>query len=278
MYYYILDAGTLSDAEFERKQTKLLALTHEFNIRGETGRVSPLRHIKDLIETAQRRQVKTLVICGSDDTFNQVLGALAGQQFTLAFVPLVEKTQLADMLGITDMESAVRILAARRITVLDTAKVGNIHFLSYMEFGLTSDSQDKTSLFGFLKRSTRPIQFKAQLDDNFEINTECLGGLVVNAKGWQGNSQIGIPNDGRLDLVIAPAGSIFHSWQSRDKVTRHELLSIPGTSIFPFQKIRIIEPVGLPLTMLGRQILRAPTEISIAPNFLQIIVGRNRTF
>ena len=78
MYYYILDQNGLPVDKFEKLQTELQGLLAEFKIAGETARVTPLRSVQDLVDTASQRGAKTLIACGSDDTFNLMLAALQG--------------------------------------------------------------------------------------------------------------------------------------------------------------------------------------------------------
>src|ERR1700694_2637389 len=99
MYYYILDQAGLNIEKYEKLQTELQGLLAEFKISGETARVTPLRSVADLVDTASQRGVKTLIACGSDDTFNQMLAALRGRDFTVGFIPFDENSFLAKILG-----------------------------------------------------------------------------------------------------------------------------------------------------------------------------------
>jgi hypothetical protein len=108
MYYYILDQNGLPLDKFERMQTHLSGLLAEFKIGGEMARVTPLRTVQDLVETASARAYKTLVACGSDDTFNLMLAALKGRDFTLGFIPLDENSFLGKILGMSDLLSGVK--------------------------------------------------------------------------------------------------------------------------------------------------------------------------
>src|SRR3954464_10134913 len=114
MYYYILDPRNIPQKTFERQYSELQSLLTEFNISGEMARITPLRIIQDLVDTAASRGVKTLVACGTDETFNQMLAAVKDRDFTLAFIPFTENTQLGRILGMDDLATCVKTIASRR--------------------------------------------------------------------------------------------------------------------------------------------------------------------
>lgn len=279
MHYYLLDPCTLSSSDFEKRQTELLGLAHEFNIRGETGRISPLRSIRDIVLDAERKAVRTLIICGDDDTFNQVLGALKGRQFTLGFVPLVPNTQLGELLGTPDIPSAIKTIAARRITLVDTAKIGALHFFSYLEFGANSKPKQGWSFFKLLAQKVQPTKLKVLIDELYILECDCLGGVLVNAKGWRTSEKdLGKPNDGLLDLVLAPYNKGIKGLGQAENLNKSLLSPKSATTRIPVRTIRLLEPVGLPLTIAGRQVAKIPIHVTVEPQFLQLIVGRDRTF
>src|ERR1700685_851128 len=115
MHYYILDQHNLPMEKFEKLQTELSGLLAEFKISGEAARVTPLRSVQDLVDTASQRGASTLIACGSDDTFNLMLAALKGRDFTLGFIPFDEDSHLAKILGVDSVFTGVKTIAGRRI-------------------------------------------------------------------------------------------------------------------------------------------------------------------
>src|SRR3989344_8383406 len=115
MYYYIFDQGSLPVDKYEQLQSEATGLMAEFKISGETARVTPLRSIADLVDTASQRGAKTLVACGSDDTFNLVLAALKGRDFVLGFIPFDANSYLGKILGIDSVFTGVKTVAGRRM-------------------------------------------------------------------------------------------------------------------------------------------------------------------
>jgi hypothetical protein len=275
MHYYLLDPQGLSLADFERKQASLLALTHEFNISGEVGRLSTIRGIEDLVYAAEKRQVSTLVVCGTDDTFNRVLGALGKRRFVIGFIPLSEDSQIAKLLGIDSLASAVKVLAARRITLVDTAKIGTLDFFSYLEFGVVDDLFGKKSWLNIF--SQKKIHIIARINNQYLVSGDFTGGVVVNAKGWPEESiDVGSPTDGQLDFVSLSSRSVFG--KNKTKSSKGFVGFGHDSTKLPLHTIEFLEPAGLPLTMLGRQVARIPAKVTISPSWLQLIVGKNRTF
>ena len=129
MYYYIVDPAQISQREFERVQNQLYSSLSEFRISGETARVSGLRTMNQLVETAISRGAKTLVAVGSDDTLHDLINALKGREIVIGFIPLFD-SELADILGIQNVAQAAKIIAGRRIENLDLATLANNYFLS----------------------------------------------------------------------------------------------------------------------------------------------------
>ena len=135
MYYYILDQGNLPIEKYEKLQTELSGLLAEFKVSGEAARVTPLRNIQELVDTASQRGATTLVACGSDDTFNMMLASLKGRDFTLGFIPFDVNSNLSKILGIENVFNGVKTIAARRIEKIDLAKIAGNYFIKMPKTG-----------------------------------------------------------------------------------------------------------------------------------------------
>lgn len=280
MYYYILDQHKLSIEKFERMQTELSGLLAEFKIAGELARVTPLRSVADLVETASQRGAKTLIACGSDDTFNQMMASVKGRDFTVGFVPFDENSFLARILGIESVFTGVKTIAARRIEKIDLAKIGSNYFIGYLEFGVTSQNLKGVSWYTSLKMlSADPKTFTVRIDDSYNITITCLGGLAVNARSTSSKSaSIANPTDGFLDLLVLEKLSRAQMLRYRGDIAEGILEAIPKTTVIKCKKMEFLEPRGTHLTILGRVIGKFPATVEIIPHRLKIIVGKNRTF
>ncbi len=280
MYYYILDQGSLPIDKFERLQTEVTGLLAEFKIAGEMGRVTPLRHVSELVNVASQRAVKTLVICGSDDTFNQVVVALKGRDFLLGFIPLDEESYLGKILGLDSVFTAVKTIAARRVEKIDLAKIGGNYFLSYLEFGVTSQNLKGLSWFSSLRLlSIEPKKFNIRIDDSYNVEIEALGGMLTNTRSTSSkNASIANPTDSSLDLLLLEPLNKMQILQYKKDIAEGTLENVPKTTVIKCRKAEFIEPRGTNLTMLGRVVAKFPAAVEIIPQRLRMIVGKNRTF
>ena len=280
MYYYILDQGNLPLEKYEKLQTQLQGLLAEFNISGETARVTPLRGIADLVETASQRGTKTLVACGSDDTFNVMLAHLRGRDFTLGFIPFDENSMLARILGVPDLFTGVKTIAGRRIEKIDLARVAGSYFISFLEFGVLSHQLGQISLWQRLKRLSGDSRvFKIKIDDSYTMDLAGQGGLVANIRLTSGKNQtIANPTDGNLDLLMLEKLTKTQALAYRGAIADGLLEKVPNTTVIKCRKIDFLEPRGFPLTILGRVVAKFPATVELIPQRLRMIVGKNRTF
>lgn len=266
--------------KFEKLQTQLQGLLAEFKIAGETARITPLRSVADLVETASQRNAKTLIACGSDDTFNVMLAQLRGRDFTLGFIPFDEHSMLAKILGIPDLPTGAKTIAARRIEKIDLARINGSYFISFLEFGVMSHRLDKASLWQKLKLlSSEPKAFNIRVDDSYNVTITGQGGLVANIRSASGKDQkIADPTDSNLDLLILERLTKGQVLAYRSAIIEGLLEKVPNTTVIKCKKIEFLEPRGVALTMLGRMVAKFPATVEIIPQRLKLIVGKNRTF
>jgi len=266
--------------KFERMQTELSGLLAEFKISGETSRVTPLRSIYDLVDTASQRGVKTLVACGNDDTFNQMLAALKGRDFTVGFIPLDENSNLSRILGVENLYNGVKTIAARRIEKIDLAKISGNYFISYLEFGVMSQNIKDAGMWQSLKLlSSESKAFTIRIDDSYTVTLNGQGGLVANIRSTSCESErIANPTDGNLDLLMLEKLTKLQILSHRSEIGEGCLEKVPNTTVIKCKKIQFLEPRGFNLTMLGRVVAKFPATVEIIPSRLKMIVGKSRTF
>ncbi len=284
MYYYILDPHNIDQAKFEKQQIELQGLLAEFRINGEISRVTPLKSIKDCVQIASERGVKTLVACGTDDTFNLMLSHLRGRDFTLGYIPMDDSSYLAKILGIGSLHTAVKTIAARRIEKIDLATLGDSYFISYVEFGLASSALKQTGWWSSLKALSVPeIHVRIKIDDSYTMDINCLGGLVANTRSARcadsdRGAMIANPTDGFLDLLILEKLGRLDVLKYKEQIAEGCLEQVPKTSVIKCRKVEFLQPSGLSLSLSGRIFAKAPTRIEIIPRRQRLIVGKNRTF
>ncbi|MCC7356700.1 MAG: hypothetical protein IT410_03765 [Candidatus Doudnabacteria bacterium] len=280
MYYYILDPHNLSLPRFEKLQVELQGLLAEFNVTGEVGRVTALRTISDLIETASQRGAHTLIACGSDDTFNLMLALLKGRDFTLGFIPLTENSYLGKILGADSLHTAVKTIAARRIEKIDLARAGNTYFIGSAEFGITGHDLQNVNLWNsFTSLSGKAMELQIRIDNQYTITAQTIGGAVVNSRMTSSADQsLANPTDGYLDLLLLDALPKSAILRYKQDIIDNMLEKTPHSSVIKCQKIEFLEPRGLGLSIAGKVLTKFPETVEIIPRRLKMIVGKNRTF
>jgi diacylglycerol kinase family enzyme len=280
MYYYILDPQNIDPAKFERQQVELQGLLAEFKIGGEMSRVTSLRTIQDLVEIASERGAKTLIACGTDDTFNLMLSYLRGRDFTVGFIPFDEQSYLSRILGIDSLHTAAKTIAARRIEKIDLAVMAQTYFISYVEFGVASTKLKNLSWWNSIRALSVPsYNISIRIDNSYTMNIDCLGGIIANTRATSSTSEaIANPTDGYLDLLILEKLGKVDMVRFKEAIIEGTLEKIPNTSVIKCKRIDFLEPRGFPLSMAGRVFTKVPASIEIIPRRLRMIVGKGRTF
>lgn len=280
MYYYILDPHKLSLEKFEKAQIALQGLLAEFNVSGEMARVTTLRTIGELVDTASQRGVKTLIACGTDDTFNLMLANLKGRDFTIGFVPFDDDSYLAKILGLDSMHTAVKTIAGRRIEKIDLATVGPNYFISYLEFGLTGQQVKNANWWNSFKMLSNPgAKLKIRIDNSYNIEIDCLGGMVVNSRSTSSKDEkLANPTDGFLDVLILEKLKRTDILKYKNSITSGLLEQVPSTTVIKCRRVDFLEPKGYNLSISGKVMAKFPASVEIIPQRLRMIVGKNRTF
>lgn len=280
MYFYILDGTNIPPAEFEKAQVTLQGLLAQFRISGEMVRVTSIRTIQDIVELAGERGIKTLIACGTDDTFNIMLAYLAGRDFALGFIPLVEDTSLGKILGIDSIETAVKTVASRRLEKMDLAVIGDNYFISQVEFGIASTKVKNMGWFSSMSSLTKDFyNLKLRIDNSYTMDITCLGGTITNSRTTSSaNNTIANPTDGFLDLMILERLTKMDVLKYKPDIAAGVMENIPGTSVIKCRQVEFLEPRGFPLNIAGRTFGKVPAVVSIIPRQLRMIVGKNRTF
>ncbi len=281
MYYYIVDPRNIPQKNFERQYSELQSLLTEFNISGEIARITPLRMIQDLVDTAANRGATTLVACGTDETFNQMLVAIKDRDFTLSFIPFAPDAQLGRILGMTDLRTSVKTIAGRRIEKLDLAKINSDYFMSYLELGIGTYTNKAVGMLGSIKIFTgAAVDAKFRIDDSYNISSKMMGGLIANTRGTQmcAGAPIGNPQDGFLDLLLIGKLSRVSAARYKNEFINGCYEKIPGATAIRCKKIEFLEPLNYKIFIDGAEIAKAPAVVQIMPAKLKMIVGRNRTF
>ncbi len=261
MYYYIVDPSKLSQKEFERVQNVLYSSLSEYKIAGEIVRVTGMRTILQLVENAFAHETKTIVAVGNDETLHEVINAVNKREVTIGYIPIVN-SEIGEIFGIKDLQSAIKTIAFRRIQDIDLGVVNGQFFLSKISFG----------------SAETPISIKISADEQFSATQTVISGLIVNSRENVKPTKIGNPTDGLLDVLLLSELSRWNKFFKKQVIAQGLYEELPGTSILHFKQVRIHEPSGVPIMLNTRIITRTPATITIVPKALRMIVGKARSF
>jgi diacylglycerol kinase family enzyme len=282
MYFYIIDPQKTGQKNFERVQNRLYACVAEMRISGEMTRVTTLRSIGQLVESAISRGATTIVGVGHDSTVQDIVNAVGEKDVAIGYVP-VEDSELARILGIADVDSACRNLAQRRVETLDLGMIQGGYFFTKVSLGASLEGLQAKSLFDFSKfseaGSLKPVPVKMEVDGQFSAQFEVAVGAIFNSRAARlDQSRIANPTDGVLDVLLLPGLKSYDAWKYRNELAAGTLEKIPGCAVVHGKRIIISAPEGLPFFVGERTIAKAPAVIEAIPAKIKVIVGRERMF
>jgi len=284
MYYYLIDPRQYDGRNFESLQARLLSLIGEYQVFGETARVTSLRRVEDLVATALAHGCKTLVVVGGDQTLVEVIPLCRNKDITLAFIPLDSQSEIARIIGVDDLDQAVSTVAKRRVVKVDLAKINDRLFISSVNFGfLEKQAQKKRSVNLRALGASSPQIMEFNIDGNYRIKDAFFAGSIINSRdtslcpiGY--DKSIGSPMDGILDLVLVSNTSKYDIWKNRKVLAGRCFESLPGSTVVRAKKIQIDAPREVELFISGLMVATTPATIELAKEKLKMIVGRDRQF
>lgn len=277
MHYYIVDAQKLSQRQYERVQHELYSSLSAFKVSGEVVRITGVRTMSQLVETAISRSATTVIAVGTDETFDELVNASIDKDVVLGFIPIMD-CELGNILGISDIEHGAKTIAGRRIAELDLGSVNDSYFTTKLSFGLMKQEQ---GLFGSIKSlfdlPTYEIKFSAV--GKFEASAQAVGGMIINGRD-NGSTKVnlGNPADGMLDILLLPKLTNLQILKYRSQILSGFYENITGSSLVHANKLEIINPAGLPLRAGNKIIAKTPATIEVMPKAIKVIVGRERNF
>lgn len=250
MYYYLFDSK-LADKKYESIVNRIEFRIIELGLNGRIDRLSILKNMRELIETAIKRGAETIVVVGDDAAVAKAVSIVAPYKVTLGTIPVGERHRIARALGIPEGEAACDILSKRIVKTIDLGRVNDQYFLFSLdvpanEVTLECDGRYRISIMG-LPRSFSICNFQPE-------------------QSWSSCS----PVDGVLEAVIEEVPAGWFPFARRP--ANH------GT-VVPLKKAKIISPASsIPLTLDGQTIVKTPATVEVAPKKLRLIVGKHRQF
>lgn len=243
MYYYLFEEPkTLVSQQVHRR---VIQVTGELGITGETGTPSSVHPVPELVEAALRKGYSTIVAVGSDPFIAKVAGELLGTEVAFGIIPTGEAPFFSELVGIKGVADAGEILKKRTVRsvgvgVIDPRK----YFLTQAEV-ITDKSTPVTLETG---------QFRIQGSfTNFVLTANPQGtekGLTVNF----------------LDKTKGhhPIKKFFY-WLVGKRSADHTVSRIIT------RKVTVTTPTSLPVMVLGKEIAKTPLRARYIADALKIV-------
>lgn len=229
----------------------------DFGIAGKIVRLNNYADARALIDDEIKRGAKTVVIVGNDKTFGQVLSGSATANCTFGFLPVGPENSIAAVLGIPVGPDACDILSRRRKERLDVGWVNNRFFVSQLKAG--------------------PGKLQITYDERFTVSGKNLLEVVVcNLQPfyWKSGHQttqaleMVHPQDGKLEAFVRPlTPGRWWGYSYEDP-----------PSVFPFAEMEIRGAEPFAVEADGKKTKEIRIAIKLAPERIEMIVGRDRKF
>jgi hypothetical protein len=139
MYYYLFDSP-LADNKYSSIVNRIEFRIIELGINGRMDRLTILKNMRELIESAIKRGAETIVVVGDDTAVARAVSIVARYNVTLGIIPVGPHQLIARALGIPEGEAACDVLSKRVVRTIDLGKVNDQYFL----FSLDIPAQDVT--------------------------------------------------------------------------------------------------------------------------------------
>jgi diacylglycerol kinase family enzyme len=254
MFFYFYDTF-VTQSKYSALLNQIESRIIELGINGRVEKLTPLRNMKELLESGLKQGAHTVVVLGNDSTMFRTINIIAQHnQIALGYIPFPDVTPLSTLLGITSTLDACNILSRRITTVTNLAKANQTYFLGALAL-------------------TEARCAKIKCDDKFDITCHA----DINA--------VSVSNLGKITEL--PKLENVHSKQQKllleiqPKKIKAKFLSkqvVPQVATKILANKIIINHVEQPLAVLldNEITLKTPVTITLKPKQLKLIVGKNR--
>ncbi|MFH1029804.1 MAG: diacylglycerol kinase family protein [bacterium] len=253
MYYYIYDSF-LNERKYDRSLAKVENRLANFEINGKITKLSKLKSAEDNVLEEIKKGALNIVAVGDDSTILRIINIIADvDDVVLGIIPFGERCEIASLLGVPLGEAACEVLSSRKIERIDLGKVNNKYFISSLDF-----SEIRVEIICDGKYKVAPIG-----SNNVRICNIFDCRYSVEKKNFN-------PRDGFLEVVVERKEN---RWFFGHKKQKNDIISI-----FPIKKALVIGEKAIPVMLDKKVVLKAPLEISVVPQKLKVIVGKDRAF
>ncbi len=256
---------------------------------------------EDATEAAKEWHDGLLIVAGGDGTVNDVINGLGKAGFpegvTLALLPAGTGNDLAAALAIPeDPDEAEEVIRQNRVRTLDVARVrsegiGERFFINVATGGIGAEISEANyeelkSRWGKLSYLRASLEVARDFDvkevtlylDGEERKVRAVNVAVGNCRyaggGWPATPKAN-PEDGLLDVVVIEDVGLKEVLAlAPAALTRSNYLDKEGVFFARAREARVeTQPPGLEFTVDGEVIGNEPTEFTVVPRALKVIVG-----
>lgn len=247
-HIFIYDEAS-ADRKLEREISDVEARLAGLGIDGRIARISPLRGIRQTVEAMVREGAGTVVVIGTDATFDKVMWFVPDLDLPVGFVPVGGPSLFAAALRLPSGVGACDAIAARFMETFDVGLIEDRYFLSEVVLPRTFATVEL------------PGRFRASLPTGGSIHVRNLDIAPHDIPAD--------PRDGLLDILITPSSPEKPRWFKA-------AVPMPETRLQATELlITSIEPVDALVDQHAVNGLRF--HLRILPGKLRLITGRRHS-
>ncbi|PKM91220.1 hypothetical protein CVU82_04195 [Candidatus Falkowbacteria bacterium HGW-Falkowbacteria-1] len=240
MNVFIYDAIT---EKYKKKTRRFEEQINKLNLQGKIIYLKNIKNTQESIEKEINNGAKTIIIVGNDQTVSNIINIFANisENIPIFVVPIGNRNNIANSLGVKNEKEAAFTLSARRIETIKIAKINDLYFLSNC----------------YIKNKGTTLKINSSYSLNFNNNGYCYIFNLLDRKCSTQNISIS-PQDNILNL--------YTETNSKDKT----LLPIK-------EEVTLNNEDALILVDNSKEI-ECPAKIMLTNKVLSFIVGKERTF
>lgn len=248
MYYYIYD-NYLAEKKYQGTLSKIESQLTDLGINGKIVKMSVLKNLHSQAAADIANGVKTIIIVGNDQTFNQAINLVNNFSLPFGIIPIGPNNKIAELMGIPEGEPACNIISSRNIQQINLGIINQqYYFVTYLE--MPGDGA------------------YINCDDNYFINIEDKKDIVTISSIYYGEYEhkIKIKNNANfLNLIIKnKTGGFFAAKKD-------------NFSCFKAKKITVTGEKSIPIILIDeKKIIKTPIKAEISKQKLRLIAGKNR--
>ncbi len=290
MYYYIVNPAA-GGGRINKIQDKLKSLLKEKKIDGELVKSIGKNDAYKIAKLAVKRGFTNIVAVGGNSTVSEVVNALIdAPNSVLGIIPIGTNNTLAKVLGISDWEKGVYILAQRRIRTIDLGKVNDSFFITSLEIGFETEILKDRQNISPLKKLTfkkdvlakifsfKPFEATIKFDGKFSIDSKIFNFSVFNTRFLKNKEEFFL-NDGKLTSLLVPHQATLSLLKNFSKIASFSYETLPFISCFRAKNIHI-DTGKIPQRVFAdaEYVGTTPVEVSVSSKKLKVIVSKDRKF